>query len=288
MKNILILTDFSENSVNAYRYGVELACAFKANILLVFSTNGQAITLTNQMQYSQMLHSFAKRYACSSRLKANPHHTECLISGDAWSQAIPLLIQVHKPELLITGSDLFHAIEPGNAALDLKVYDNCPVILVPDKASFMPPKQLVFVTDFTDQDPEITVRLNELLGQFNASVSLVHFYAPADRKKLSEIKRAGDALKFLLKENCTGFYLIEEEDLVEGMEDFTAKHPVDLFVLATPDSHLATHYFQPVYRKTNSCQTAVPVLNLFQQKQKPCTGSCQFCNDSAAVTAIEI
>jgi hypothetical protein len=71
---------------------------------------------------------------------------------------------------------------------------------------------------------------------------------------------------------------LEEEDMMEGLNDFAEQHPVDLFLISTQDSHLVQQYFEPAYQKTQSCQTYVPLLNLYQQKTKPCAGSCAYCH----------
>lgn len=279
MKNILVLTDFSESSVNAYRYAVQLACQVKANILLVFSTNGGAISLTNQMQYSQMLHSFAKRYACDTRTKDNPQHTECLISGDCWIEAIPLLTQVHQPDLVVAGSDLLHEFQLNEEVLPLEVFDQCPIIWVPGKANYKPMQNLVFVTDFTDQDPAVMDQIKTITQSLGAKLSLVHFYGSADRSRLAEIKRKGEELHWLLADLGGKYHLIEEEDMIEGLQDYAEKNPTDLFLFATRDAHLSNYYFKPVYHKTQACQTHIPLLNLYQPKKKACSGNCQHCQE---------
>lgn len=278
MKKILVLTDFSEDSVNAYRYAVQMACERKADILLVFSTNGQAISLTNQMQYSQMLHSFAKRYACDSRLKTHPYHTECLITGEKWLSAVPQIVQHHQPDLVIAAANLLPSFSENQQTVLLQMQAGKPMIWVPAKATYKPIKDLVFVTDFTDQDPRIKDQVKALVNTFNARLTLVHFYAKSYRQQLAEIKKEGLLLREFFGKEISGSLLIEEEDMIEGLEDFALNYPVDLFLVATRDSHLAGQYFQPVYRKTNSCQTVIPLANLYQEKMKPCAGNCNFCH----------
>jgi len=288
MKKILVLTDFSENSVNAYRYAVQLACQVDANILLVFSSDGEGISLTKQMQYSQMLHSFAKRYACDSRQKNNPHHLECLISGDAWAQAIPLLIQVHQPDMVVAGSGLLTHLQKETEVISLQLFEQCPIIWVPEKANYQPLKDLVFVTDFTDQDPAVIDLLERFAGQVKAAITLLHFYSRNDRNHLAEIKKSGAELHWILKNTQAKYIFIEEEDMIEGLEDYAQHNPVDLFILATKDSHLTHHYFQPSYLKTQSCQTAIPLLNLYQEKKKACAGNCSFCHHDHADHALAV
>jgi Universal stress protein family len=276
MKKILVLTDFSENSVNAYRYAVKMACQLKAELLVLFSTNGVAMSLTSQLQYSQQLNSFAKRYACDTRPQASPHQTECLLSSDPWTELLPAMAGVHRPDLILAGSDLLAPIEQGQRAFSLRHFDLCPILWVPEKASYQPLQHLVFVTDFTDPDPGVLKQIQHLADMLGARVSLLHFYATASRGQLASIKKQGTALRACLGPD-TPFQLVEEEDMMEGLQDHAAKHPVDLFILATRDTHLTQQYLQPAYRKTQACQISLPLLNLFQEKKKPCAGSCAFC-----------
>jgi nucleotide-binding universal stress UspA family protein len=277
MKKILVLTDFSENSVNAYRYAVKMACQVQAELLVLFSTNGVAMSLTKQLQYSQQLNSFAKRYACDTRQQAHPHHTECLLSSDSWPELLPAMVGVHQPDLIIAGSDLLAAIEQGRGAFPLASFAGCPVLWVPEQASYQPLAQLAFVTDFTDQDPAVVDQVKQLAQTLGAQVSLVHFYPRADRSRLAEIKKQGAVLHGYLGGHNAPYYLLEEEDMVEGLQEYADHYPVDLFLLATRDTHLPHEYLQPAYRKTQACQLRLPLLNLFQEKKKPCAGSCAFC-----------
>jgi nucleotide-binding universal stress UspA family protein len=277
MKKILVLTDFSENSVNAYRYAVKAACQLKAELLVLFSTNGAPMSLTSQLQYAQQLNSFTKRYACDTRMHANPYHAECLLSSDPWPDLLPAMVGVHQPDLILAGSDLLAHIERGHPAFSLQQLKLCPVLWVPEKASYQDLQHLVFVTDFTDQDPAVVEGVKKLAQTVEGQVSLVHFYPTADRSRLASIKKHGEALHDSLGGKDNSFYLVEEEDMMEGLQEYAANHPVDLFILATRDTHLTHQYLQPVYRKTQACQLSIPLLNLFQENKKPCAGSCAFC-----------
>ena len=278
MKKIIVLTDFSANSINAYRYAVKLACQIKADVLLLFSTNGAPMSLTNQLQYSQQLHSFAKRYACDSRQQNNPHHTECLISNDRWLELLPAMITVHQPDLILAGSDMLALLENAQQSAPLQAFETCPILWIPDNANYQSFQNLVFVTDFTDQEPAVVEQVKNLAQTFRAQVSLVHFYPATDRSRLATIKREGAGLHGVLATTGAPYYLLEEEDMIEGLQDYAERYPVDLFIIATQDTHLTHQYLQPAYRKTQACPTTMPLLNLYQARKKPCAGNCTFCH----------
>jgi hypothetical protein len=274
---LLILTDFSDNSVNAYRYGVKMACQLKAELLLLFSTNGVPMSLTNQLQYSQQLSSFAKRYGCDTRQSFNFHHPESLLSSDPWPELLPAMVAVHQPDLILACPDLLEQIGPGGQTISLQDLGGCPVLWVPEKAIYQPLQHLVFATDFTDQHPVVVEQVKTLARVLGGQVSPLHFYPAADWGLVAGIRKQGAALQAYLGDTSAPYRLVEEEDMMEGLQDYADSHPVDLFILATRDTHLAHHYLQPVYRKTQACQLSIPLLNLFQENKKPCAGSCAFC-----------
>jgi nucleotide-binding universal stress UspA family protein len=276
MKKILVLTDFSQNSINAYGYAVKLACQLKAEILLLFSTNGTPLSLTYQLQYSQQLHSFAKRYACDSRRQQNPHHTECLISGEPWATLLPNMASVHTPDLIIAGSALLGEIEKEKQKLPLQELTGSPILWVPEKALYQPLRHLVFLTDFLDQDPKVIDAVKTFANALEAEISLVHFYSPEEQGQWAEIKKRGAELSWVLG-NYGNCHLLEEEDLMEGLEEYAALYPADMFLVATLDTHLTNQYLHQVYRKTAACQTSIPLLNLYQARNKPCTRTCTHC-----------
>ncbi|WP_205503366.1 universal stress protein [Rufibacter psychrotolerans] len=284
MKKILVLTDFSQNSINAYGYAVKMACQLKAEILLLFSTNGAPLSLTNQLQYSQQLHSFAKRYACDTRRQLNPHHTECLISGDAWASLLPTMAAVHNPDVIIAGSALLKTIEAENQRLPLPELAGSPILWIPDKAQYQPLKHLVFVTDFTDQDPQAIELVKDFAQAVEAEVSPVHFYPAADHSPLAEIKKQGAELNWVLGSNGN-CHMLEEEDMMEGLQEYAEQYPVDLFLIATRDTHLTHQYLNQTYRKTDACHTSIPLLNLYQAKKKRCAGNCTHCQQHEQVGA---
>ena len=274
---LLILTDFSDNSVNAYRYGVKMACQLKAELLLLFSTNGVPMSLTNQLQYSQQLSSFAKRYGCDTRQSFNPHHPESLLSSDPWPELLPAMVAVHQPDLILACSDLLEQIGPGGQSYGLQDMGGCPVLWIPEKAVYQPLRHLVFVTDFTDQHPAVVEQVKTLARALGGQVSPLHFYPAADWGLVAGFSKQGAILQASLDETSAPYHLVEEEDMMEGLQDYADSHPADLFILATRDTHLARHYLQPFYRKTQACQLSIPLLNLFQENKKPCAGSCAFC-----------
>ncbi|QMU26662.1 universal stress protein [Adhaeribacter radiodurans] len=291
MKKMLVLTDLTDNSANAYRYAAQLACQLQASIQLVFSFNGAAMTLNSHSLHSQKLQSFAKRYACASLQKNDGNRTECLLCSDKWLEALPLLVGVHQPDLIIAGSDILEQIHQEQGPMPLQALEQYPILWVPDQAHFQAPKHLLFVTDYTDQDPAIVEQVKAFAHLFQAEVTLIHFYSATDRVRLAQIKKEGEVLHRLLASTGLRYYLREEEDTVKGVYAFTTENPVDIILFATRDTHLAHKYFSSFNQKNLSPNATVPLLNLYQELKKACAGNCRLCQESkstAAISALEL
>jgi nucleotide-binding universal stress UspA family protein len=277
MKKLLLLTDLSEESVNTYRYGLQLANALKADIVLLYCSAEKALTMTEQFSYIQKLRSFADRFAQAVKEKAGKMPSvECFVTAGEPVNAIAKMVETTQVDLLVAGETFLENLE-SETPLPLQQLIPCPAILVPAGVTFKKIKEVVFATDFTDQDIEVAKDICKLADDLNAHVSFLHFYPKHERNRRAQILHKGEALTAEL--TCkTSLHLIEEEDLLEGMNDFAEKHRADLFVLATQDTHLLQQYFQKNYRKTQAYHTRVPLLNLYQERQSPCSASCTYCH----------
>jgi K+-sensing histidine kinase KdpD len=284
MKKLLLLTDLSEASVNTYRYGLQLAQALKAEIVLLYCSSGKALTMTEQFSYIQKLRSFADRFGkeTSGNSAIKMPAVECFVTAGDPVNAIVKMVETTAVDILVAGENFLSNLK-SETPLPLQQLIPCPAILVPEGAKYKKIKEVVFATDFTDQDVEVAIGICKLADQLKAQVSFLHFYPKKERNRRAHILHKGEELAAQL--SCkTRLHLIEEEDLLEGMNDFAEKHRADLFVLATQDTHLLQQYFQQNYRKTQAYHTRIPLLNLYQERHAPCSASCTFCHSDAPHT----
>lgn len=280
MKKLLILTDLSDQSVNTYRYGLQLAQTAGAQIMLLFCTGESSLTTTGQMTCLQKLRSFADRFANpEGRGIKSDFLIGCTVTAGGPVSAIAKMVETWQPDLLLADESFLQKAATEDP-VPLQSLIPCPAILVPAGVVYKKIKQVVFATDFSDQDPEVANGICRLAASLNAQVSFLHFYPKADRSRLHTLTRNAESLKARLSEVKVRFHLIEEDDLLEGLNDFAEKHRTDLFVLATQDTHLLQQYFQTTYRKTQASLTQVPLLNLYQERNSPCSAGCGFCHSS--------
>ncbi|KAA9345736.1 universal stress protein [Adhaeribacter soli] len=278
MKKLLILTDLSDQSINTYRYGLQLAQASGTQIMLLFCTGETSLTTTGQLTYLQRLRSYADRFANpSGRHMKCEYQIGCTVTAGEPVKAIGNLVENWQPDLLLADDGYLKNLT-SQTPVPLQTLFPCPAILVPADAVYKKIKQVVFATDFGDQDPEVAEGICKVARSLGAQVTFLHFYPKADRTKLATLTQQAEALKAQLTDVKVRFRLIEEDDLLEGLNEYAENNRADLFVLATQDTHLLQQYFQVTYRKTQAFNTRVPLLNLYQERQSPCSAGCSFCH----------
>ena len=278
MKKLLLLTDLSDESVNTYRYGLQLAKTLRAEIVLLYCSAEKAITMTEQFNYIQKLRSFADRFAqtLTGKIDVLPS-VECFVTAGEPVNAITKMVETRQIDLLVASENFLENLQ-SETPLPLQQLIPCPAILVPENVVFKKIKEIVFATDFTDQDVEVAKGICKLASDLKAHVSFLHFYPKTEANGWARFQHKAEEMATDLQEFKTSFHLIEEEDLLEGMNDFAEKNRADLFVLATQDTHLLLQYFQQTYRKTQAYHTRIPLLNLYQERHAPCSASCTYCH----------
>lgn len=197
MKTILIATDFSEVSLHASFYGVELAKELNARIILF-----NAFTIPEP---ASQLHVSPYRYEVE--LESNNHlldqsffldHRRCLIEivceeGIA-EDAILKIANEQKADFIVTGmngSGMAQAFGSTVSALAKKT--NIPLIIVPEKALFESHDNMLFTSDIPEKDKNMSEPLKTILQLFPSKLYVANVsknkneacYELADSRKAS-------------------------------------------------------------------------------------------------------
>jgi nucleotide-binding universal stress UspA family protein len=204
MKNILLPTDFSENSWNAIRYILELykaeSCTF--HILNTYTP----VIPNNRFMASSLQPSIIDAGSKESSLRGlanilelikksfkNKNHSFNTISSfNLLIDEIKNVIDTNSIDLIVTGTKGASGIKEvflgSNTVRIIKAIRNCPVLTIPKDFSYIQPQEVVFATDFkryysaTELEPLI-----DLAKSFKATIRIV--YVQNEIKALSEIQQ---------------------------------------------------------------------------------------------------
>ncbi|WP_299762320.1 universal stress protein [uncultured Pontibacter sp.] len=292
IKRVLVPVQFDKASKKLLRYACQLASTLGAELLLLHNTKTKDLTLTQQSSFIHQLRTFGE-CIFSEGLKSGavPVPYECVVKPGCLSNCVAGVVFDYKVDLVLMETCVLHQEEeendPDNAAAIMEVV-SCPVMVMPCTTTFKKIENLVFATDFTDQDDHVLNQIGSFADQAGARLTLVQTYSKSERQQLSNYKAAMRAVEERLTSKNVRLRLLEEEDTLEGISDFAEQSAADMLILATQDNYLLQRLFSSNYIKTAAYHTRYPILTFRQQKKKPCSGLCANCVNKKAVQQQDI
>ncbi|MGV3539447.1 MAG: hypothetical protein ACO1OQ_06520 [Rufibacter sp.] len=278
---ILLPFNFTEGCVAALRYAYQFAAKVSADITLLHCTGAQQLTPTFKTHLLLRLRSCAERYVSTyvTGTGTDPVIDYMLSEGDLRENLKSATDQMGASILISPAEYLLQTLREGEV-ISLPELVSCPALLVPERALFGPVREMVFTLDVSDTEASVMATVQQLAQRFNAHLSLLHLHSKLDGVSFCQVQKASLKLQQeLTYGNCT-ITCLEEEDLLEGLNEFAAPLNPDLFVMATRDTHLLNQYFSGRYRKTSAYHLHTPLLNLYQARRTPCSSGCVHCNNN--------
>jgi len=199
MKTILVLTDLSENAVNAAHTGALLATQLQSDLLL-FNAYVTAPIIPQYAGGPWALDEIAEReHMCIEKLERQRDLLEAYLSVNDRDQVQPIIhiragagnltgniaeiTHQRKIEMIVmgsrTGSTIDHLVGGSDtyAIIDKAIR---PVLIVPPGNELKRFKKMVFATDFDDDDITALPYLIKLTKQLNCKMEVVHVQTAGD------------------------------------------------------------------------------------------------------------
>ena len=264
VKHILFATDFSPCSAPAFRYAIEWAKTFDAQLTLF-----HGISLQPGVDIDA---SIAQRYLDEQRKVAEehlqklldethqhvPHASVQMRTGLASSQICEVAREQHA-DLIITGTHGwtgFNRVVFGSISERVIQRAPCPVLSIPDRSPeetanlhtlSIQPRQIVLPVDFSDCSIDAYEYGVDMAKWFDASLNLVHAIEPlsysldfslthpledkANRKKIEQ--RMQDLTTVLREQGLTAQYELVNKPSMEAIIKSGRSQEADLVVMGT-------------------------------------------------------
>lgn len=271
MKNILVATDFSTACRNATKYAVSLAQSFDAKIILVNVVTPPIIvddSLLAPVMITQAEIMEGNRKTMETEIEALSKKSSIKINGFVKEgfalEKIQQMAKVKHAELIVMGmkgkgksKSVF-----GSTTTAIIRDSTYPVLVIPEKASFKPIRNITFASDFdTRIKMDRYTILLEISEKFNALIKIVNV-----QKKKSSLKpeKAFGWMKASLafSKYEHQFHTINENNVEEGINKFIEMYPTDILAMVAHKHSLFERMFGKVHTKAMSYQTKIPLLVL--------------------------
>jgi nucleotide-binding universal stress UspA family protein len=258
MKNILIPTDFSNNSWNAIEYALKFfegqSCNFYLLHVNTVSTGyivedaGYALTKDiiddtlikpSKIQLKKIL----KRISESS-LKGN-HRFFNLTDYNFFIESIRKHVEEKKIDLIVIGTKGATGLKKliiGSNAASVITRVQCTTLVVPENATFVKPKEIAFPTDFSSFYSSTLLRpFQDILELVKASVRFLHinkrnYVLNTDQKKNK------DNLEDYFSQYKHSFHFLTNKDIEAAIQCFVESRDIDLIVMVAKN----LNYFQRI------------------------------------------
>jgi nucleotide-binding universal stress UspA family protein len=279
MKNILIPTDFSENSLNAITYAQEFfkytTCNFYImHVTKIFNYAGgetpiipsaETIELTLLKDVKIKLKNLVERV---KSLHIDSKHNFIPISSyDYFIDAVRNEVVEKKINLIVMGtkgaSGLKEVIVGSNTG-DVITRVKTPLLAVPEKAKFTPPKEIAFPTDYNVfYQTKILNDISEFMQMYNSRIRILHV-ARKDEELSKFQKENKEYLNDFFADYDHGFYKVTNKKVEAGVQCFVESRNINMIVMVAKNLNLFQQIlFKPTVEEV-SYHTHVPFLVLHE------------------------
>ena len=265
MKKILFPTDFSETAANAFRYASELAKACDATIDVVNVYNLPVIDATNLPAgyVEQMLEE--KQALVQEKLNAfiAAESDAAIVAGMLFygvfiPEEIRDLVRSGNYEMVVMGTRGEHnRVEKALGSITTFTMMNagCPVLAIPDDATWQDIDYIAFATDFLPHEQQAVAQLMDFADKVAAEVFFVHVETKPNIGTMQDyVTLSNYPYKF------TDFAIVNSPTVMDGIDKFIKEKHIDLLALYIPKRRLWERLFHSSFTKRMAFHSKTPLL----------------------------
>lgn len=272
MTNILIPTDFSENSWNAIKYSLQFfkncRCTFYLLHVIQSSENNSISKLQQVKQdkiYKNKLNQLIQKIETEG-LKQN-HRFFALVANGHIVDAIRNEVLDKHLDLIVMGTQGANLVKKknvGSNTTDVLNKVKCNLLVIPENARFTQIDQVALPTDYSIFfGPKLLNPIASILSLFNAKLHIVHV-TKSNEKVLDEMQQNKELLADYFSDSRHEFHSITHQNMNEAIQKCVEKHQIKLIAMVAKNIHFFQQlFFNPEKSKINY-QKKIPFLVLHE------------------------
>jgi nucleotide-binding universal stress UspA family protein len=266
VNKVLIGTDYSETSLKAAVYALDISEIFSAQVTLchVYPQFPEVPVTEDQQQadqeyalarfYEKIKEAFGSKPSCTVELVAR--------SGNAVKELYSEAERI-KADLIVVGTHgagVLHRIV-GSVATGLSNKGR-PVLMVPPSKERFPIKRIVYATDYKEGEIPVVQYVSQFASLLPAEVTVLHitdltFFGGFEKGLFEVYKRE---LEEKMPGNSFNFQLLDSGNIVAGIQDFVKDYGADLLVLTQDRSFSVTGLLSLSVTRRLSFTSDIPIL----------------------------
>ncbi|OSZ79977.1 hypothetical protein CAP36_01555 [Chitinophagaceae bacterium IBVUCB2] len=261
MQTVIVPVDFSDTSLHAARYAVQLLTGhYGANMILhhVYDKPSLAVEAT------QKLEDLKAELSSLGTVK-----TTCLAEeGSDFITELDKLARHQQADLIIMGITGRTAIGQtfiGSNTLKMVDQKVCPILIVPADAKYQEVKNVLLTSDYKNvQASTPSVPIKKILKTFQPNLHIMnvdseHYVAITEEYQAERAK-----LKEMFSDFNPEFYFLGLHNVDEAINQFAHDKNIDLLIVIHKEQTLLSKLFVKSHTKKLAYHSSIPVLALHE------------------------
>lgn len=278
MTNVLIPTDFSENAWNAIKYGLQFFKREPANFYLLHISisdrqSSAEDTVANSIFFDIKLTSGIEEKLMEVKKRIEDsfpntnHRFFALQEHTFFIDGIKRCIDERNIDFILMGTKGASGLKEvtiGSKTGEVITRVKCPTLVIPEKATYVPPKKIVLPTDFNSYyKNKILLTLAEIMAIHEAELQVLHM-SRTERELSSSQQQNKSFLEDFLEDKPASFHFVAEKNIDSGLSEFIAENDIDIVAMVAKNINFFQRLlFKPSVAKF-SYHTRIPFLVLHE------------------------
>lgn len=281
IQNILVATDFSVTSRNAYRYARNLASSLGAALTIIHVKENLIMTsdvmITSFppedgteliMEIRQLM---SEEDAITGKESSQKEVKIEIITGDP-VQVLTELSQSDNTDLIVIGTtglaDVLTKIF-GSTSIKVSNKAHCPVIIVPRDAPWQPIEQIVFASNYESMKSEQVNNITDFATHINADV---HFINVKSYDPVLENKQKETNWEELFGSNHSDLnfekHTIYGNDTIEQLQKYSEEKGIDLLAFVSMHRNFWENIMHKSVTENMALSSIIPIMVMHFDDEK--------------------
>jgi nucleotide-binding universal stress UspA family protein len=277
MKTIIVPTDFSPVASNALHYALEMARAIDARIILLntyqvpVSYSDAPVSPVTTISIDDIRKSSEQRLDDLSQDVARVTNSGVQVTTESQLgntvDVLEEMCSAIKPFAVVMGSRGSTGLERmlmGSTTLAVVKHLRHPVIVVPPGTAYKQIKKIGLACDFKDVAETIPAEyIRNIVHEFRAELYVLNVNAEGEHyDKNTPLESAW--LDSLLGDIKPNYYFLQRDDIVEGINEFSENHNLDVIMVIPKKHNLLDKIFHKSRSKELVRNAHIPIVSIHE------------------------
>jgi nucleotide-binding universal stress UspA family protein len=285
MKNILVPVDFSDHMHTVCEFALEIIKITGGELRLfhayfdfiIVHNSGFPYSIdTNEMFNQEMLIKIREEAKVdmeklTKSLKEKLHNQNITnvrilhtLTGGMPEEEILNISETYNPDLIIMGTRGKGEKDILTGKISSKVVQNatCRILTVPRNTKYHGFQNILYTTDFNEEDNSDLRRLIELLEYYHPKIHCIHIdldgNTPVDAARMKKLHQQFSGAT--QKQSSVVFEVIRHDDFLEGINDYAKDHDIDLIAVVNHRKSFLKRLFTTDHTRQLLFESDIPLF----------------------------